>query len=80
MSGACKSLDSIKGYADGARIDAFFGKRSRKRLELGVCYKILTANSGSNFRSGSTINGCGAILKWNDKNKRTASLVLSRRR
>jgi hypothetical protein len=75
MSRARKSLDSIKGYVDGARIDAFFRKRSRKQLELGVCYKLLTANSGSNFRSGLTINGCGEILKWNDENKRSASLV-----
>jgi hypothetical protein len=26
MSGACKSLDGIKPYADGVRIEAFFGK------------------------------------------------------
>lgn len=26
MSGACKSLDSIKPYADGARMEGLFGK------------------------------------------------------
>jgi hypothetical protein len=76
MSGMCKSSEIIKTRAFGIRIGAFFGKCSRTGLELGVCYKILTANSSSNFRPGSTINGCGEILKWNDKNKRSASLVL----
>lgn len=75
MSGSCKSSDAVKTRAVGTRMEALFGNWSRKRLEVGVCYKIRTANSGSNFRSSATINGCGEILKWNDKNKRSASLA-----
>jgi hypothetical protein len=69
MSGACKSLDSIKAYADGARIDVFVGKRPRNGLELVECYKILAANSGTNFRSRLTIDDCGGILRRNYDNK-----------
>ena len=80
MSGSCNSSDSNKDCAEVSRMGAFFGKRSRNRLKLGVCYKILTGNSGSDFSSDSTINGCGEILKWKAKNKRSASLFLQRHR
>jgi hypothetical protein len=75
MSGACKSLDCIKAYAEDGRIEACSGMRSRKRLGEGGCYKIPTAKSRGNFRLSATINGCGEILNRN-KNKQSASLVL----
>lgn len=76
MSGTCKSLQRIKSCADGPRTEAYSGRRPRERLGHGGCYKILTANSGNNFSFSSTAKGCGEILNWNNRNKRSASLVL----
>ncbi len=76
MSGSCKSSDGIKECAEVARVDALLGNWSRTRLKLGVCYKLLAADSGSNFKLRSTSNGRGEFLKWDERNKRLASLFL----
>ncbi len=52
------------------------GRRSRKGLEYAACYKILAANPFRNFRFVRRRLAAAEFLKWNDRNKRPASLVL----
>lgn len=71
MSGACKSLDTVKARGVGTRKTALLERRLRRRLAHGVCYKLLTVNLDSTFRLSSTINGCGEILMRNSENRAT---------
>ena len=59
---------AVRTGAVGPRMETPVAKRPRKRFERGVCYKILNANSGTNFRFSSMSFGCGGILTRNYEN------------